>query len=147
MRARLFTKECVNAPPTINPDFDPQVLQLGIDRNHVDSNHINRIGNSNHYSLKSNTALPASIENCFYPRSSAKISGKVFAALMLAIRNATAADVPLILDFIRGLAEYEREPKAVFATEDDLLRDGFRPDPISRCVIAEWVNTPTGFAS
>jgi len=65
---------------------------------------------------------------------------------MLAIRNATAADVPLILDFIRGLAEYEREPKAVFATEDDLLRDGFGPDPKYRCVIAEWDNTPAGFA-
>ena len=65
---------------------------------------------------------------------------------MLTIRKATAADAPLILDFIRGLAEYEREPKAVVATEDDLLRDGFGPEPKYRCVIAEWDNTPVGFA-
>jgi GNAT superfamily N-acetyltransferase len=65
---------------------------------------------------------------------------------MLSIRTATIADVPLILDFIRGLAEYEREPKAVLATEDDLRRDGFGPDPKYRCLIADWNNTPAGFA-
>ena len=52
----------------------------------------------------------------------------------------------MILDFIRGLAEYEREPKAVVATEDDLLRDGFGPEPKYRCIIAEWENAPAGFA-
>lgn len=65
---------------------------------------------------------------------------------MLSIRDATSADVPLILDFIRGLAEYEREPKAVIATKDDLLRDGFGPNPKYRSVIAEWNNRPAGFA-
>lgn len=65
---------------------------------------------------------------------------------MLSIRNATAADVPIILDFIRGLAEYEREPKAVIATEQDLLRDGFGPEPKYRCLIAEWNSKPAGFA-
>jgi GNAT superfamily N-acetyltransferase len=65
---------------------------------------------------------------------------------MLSIRNATPADVPLILDFIRRLAEYEREPNAVMATEQDLLRDGFGADPKYRCVIAEWAGKPAGFA-
>lgn len=65
---------------------------------------------------------------------------------MLSIRNAIAADVPVILDFIRGLAEYEREPKAVIATEQDLLRDGFGPEPKYRCVIADWDGQPAGFA-
>jgi GNAT superfamily N-acetyltransferase len=65
---------------------------------------------------------------------------------MLSIRDATSADVPLILDFIRGLAEYEREPKAAVATEEDLLRDGFGPEPKYRCVIAEWNGKPAGFA-
>jgi GNAT superfamily N-acetyltransferase len=65
---------------------------------------------------------------------------------MISIRNATAADVPLILDFIRGLAEYEREPNAVRAKENDLLRDGFGPNPKFRCVIAYWDEKPAGFA-
>jgi GNAT superfamily N-acetyltransferase len=65
---------------------------------------------------------------------------------MLSIRNASAADAALILDFIRRLAAYEREPNSVIATEADLLRDGFGPDPKYRCVIAEWDNVPAGFA-
>jgi GNAT superfamily N-acetyltransferase len=65
---------------------------------------------------------------------------------MLSIRNATAADAALMLNFIRRLAEYEHEPHAVVATEADLLRDGFGPDPKYRCVIAEWDNAPAGFA-
>lgn len=65
---------------------------------------------------------------------------------MLSIRNATSADVSLILDFIRHLAEYEREPDAVVVTEKDLLRDGFGADPKYRCLIAEWDGTPAAFA-
>jgi len=65
---------------------------------------------------------------------------------MLSIRNATAADADLMLNFIRRLAEYEREPDAVVATEADLLRDGFGPDPKYRCVLAEWDNVAAGFA-
>jgi len=65
---------------------------------------------------------------------------------MLTIRNATIADTALILSFIRHLAEYEREPKAVVATEEDLRRDGFGPEPKFRCVIAEWDKMAAGFA-
>jgi GNAT superfamily N-acetyltransferase len=66
------------------------------------------------------------------------------------IRNAVPEDVPLILEFIRGLAIYEREPDAVTATEADLLRDGFGPEPYFHCLIAEQDagngNRPAGFA-
>jgi GNAT superfamily N-acetyltransferase len=65
---------------------------------------------------------------------------------MLSIRNAAADDAALILDFIRRLAEYEREPKAVEATEDNLRRHGFGADPLFRCLIAEWAQEPAGFA-
>ena len=62
------------------------------------------------------------------------------------IREATPADVPQILDFIRALAAYEREPDAVSATEADLLRDGFGPNPIFFCLMAEEDGAPAGFA-
>ena len=56
----------------------------------------------------------------------------------LHIREATPADVPEMLAFIRELAEYEREPHAAIATAEDLLRDGFGPRPVFQCLIAEW---------
>jgi GNAT superfamily N-acetyltransferase len=66
------------------------------------------------------------------------------------LRTATPADVPQILQFIRDLAKYEREPDAVHATEADLLRDGFGPAKRFDCLIAELVNesatTAVGFA-
>ena len=62
------------------------------------------------------------------------------------IRPATAADVTLILALIRGLAEYERAPEQVIATEEDLLRDGFGPNPFYFCLIAEHDGKPAGFA-
>jgi GNAT superfamily N-acetyltransferase len=65
---------------------------------------------------------------------------------MLNIRPATSDDIPVILEFIRALAEYEREPQAAVATADDLLRDGFGSAPKYWCVIAEWNGEPAGFA-
>ncbi|HZD95485.1 MAG TPA: GNAT family N-acetyltransferase, partial [Candidatus Sulfotelmatobacter sp.] len=44
------------------------------------------------------------------------------------------------------LAEYERDPNAVIATEEGLIRDGFGPQPKYRCLIAEWQGRPSGFA-
>ena len=65
---------------------------------------------------------------------------------MLKIRPATVNDVGLILEFICELAEYERQPQAVTATEAALVRDGFGADPKFRVVIAEWNEKPVGFA-
>jgi GNAT superfamily N-acetyltransferase len=66
------------------------------------------------------------------------------------IRNAMRDDVALILKFIHGLAEFEREPDAVTATEADLLRDGFGALPYFHCLIAEHDGLdgkhPAGFA-
>ena len=62
------------------------------------------------------------------------------------IRPAAPDDVPLILEFIRGLATFEREPDAVTATEADLLRDGFGESPYYQCLIAESDGKPAGFA-
>ncbi|HWC17785.1 MAG TPA: GNAT family N-acetyltransferase [Terriglobales bacterium] len=65
---------------------------------------------------------------------------------VLTIRDATKQHVPLILDLIRGLAKYEREPHAVVATEADLLRDGFGGNPRFHCSLAEWSGKSAGFA-
>jgi GNAT superfamily N-acetyltransferase len=65
---------------------------------------------------------------------------------MLTLRPATPSDVPNILAFIRELAEYEREPDAVLATEADLLRDGFTESRRFHSLIAEWHGNPVGFA-
>jgi GNAT superfamily N-acetyltransferase len=65
---------------------------------------------------------------------------------MLTIRSAQPADVPLIQQFIRDLADYERSPESAVATQEDLLRDGFGQQPKYRCVLAEWDGQPAGFA-
>lgn len=51
-----------------------------------------------------------------------------------------------MLEFIRGLAVYEREPDAVEATEEDLLRHGFGENPYFACLIAEHDGASAGFA-
>jgi GNAT superfamily N-acetyltransferase len=66
--------------------------------------------------------------------------------MAITIRPATCADIPQILTFIHALAEYEHEPQAVTATEADLERDGFGPNPFYFCLIAEQDGRPAGFA-
>lgn len=46
------------------------------------------------------------------------------------IRSSSREDVDTILGLIHELAVYEREPEAVKATREDLLRDGFGPRPL-----------------
>lgn len=66
---------------------------------------------------------------------------------MLKIRYATRDDVPQLLTLIRGLATYEKKRHKAVVTEDDLLRDGFGPQPKFRALIAEWNGEPAGYAS
>ena len=68
------------------------------------------------------------------------------AATSLSIREAVPSDVPEILALIRDLAVFEKEPDAAIATEEDLLRDGFGPEPYFRCIMAEWDGAIAGFA-
>ncbi len=65
---------------------------------------------------------------------------------MLHIRPATPNDIPLILDLIRELAEYEKVPEQAVATDRDIRRDGFSGNPKFRVLIAEWGGEAAGFA-
>ena len=65
---------------------------------------------------------------------------------MLNLRPAVPADAPLILAFIRELADYEREPEAAVATEADLQRYAFSDHPLVKVTMAEWEGQPAGFA-
>jgi GNAT superfamily N-acetyltransferase len=64
------------------------------------------------------------------------------------IRPATAADTPLILAFIRALADYEKLAADVTATEAQLNATLFPPTgaPVAHCVIAFADGVPAGFA-
>jgi GNAT superfamily N-acetyltransferase len=66
--------------------------------------------------------------------------------MSVTVRVATPSDAPLILGFIRELAEYERLLHEVDATEADLRRDLFGENPRCFCDIAELEGRPIGFA-
>ena len=63
----------------------------------------------------------------------------------LVIRPASVADVGLIVGFIEKLADYEKLSHEAKATEADILRDLFGPEPKVFCEIAEWDGEPVGF--
>ena len=62
------------------------------------------------------------------------------------LRPATVADVPLIMDFIRGLADHGKLAHEVVATEDSLRATLFGATPAAHVVIAEADGQPAGFA-
>lgn len=64
----------------------------------------------------------------------------------LTIRPAGREDIPLILQFIRDLAEYERLAHEVVATEAQLAGNLFGKNPQAEVVLAEWRGAPAGFA-
>ncbi|MCH8893696.1 MAG: GNAT family N-acetyltransferase [Chloroflexi bacterium] len=73
-------------------------------------------------------------------------------ASQVRIEPATPEDVALVLQFIKGLAEYEGLSDAVVATEADLRESLFGPAPSAEAVFAYHVNggnggsEPVGFA-
>ncbi len=62
------------------------------------------------------------------------------------IRAASEGDVPLILSFIKELAEYERLSHEVVANEEDLREHLFGKHPVAEVLIAEGGGRPAGFA-
>ena len=62
------------------------------------------------------------------------------------IRAASEADIAILLQLIRELAEYERLLPAVVATEADLRAALFGPQPCAEAILAECDGQPAGFA-
>src|SRR3989442_15564706 len=65
---------------------------------------------------------------------------------MLKLRKGIIKDIPLVLSFIRELAEYQRAPNAVSCTKQDLNRDVFGRNPKFHLIIAEWNAEPAAMA-
>ena len=66
--------------------------------------------------------------------------------MSLNIRPAQREDVPLILQLIRDLAEYEKLSHEMVATADMLGKWLFGERVVAEVLIAEWEGTPRGFA-
>ena len=64
----------------------------------------------------------------------------------IALRAATPADIPQILAFIRGLAEYEKLAHEAVATPALLETHLFGERPAAEVVIADVDGVPAGFA-
>jgi GNAT superfamily N-acetyltransferase len=66
--------------------------------------------------------------------------------MSLSIRNAEERDAALVFDLVCELAAYERLAHEVDASEADLARALFAPQPRVFADIAEWNGEPAGFA-
>ncbi|MGE5441305.1 MAG: N-acetyltransferase family protein [Bacteroidota bacterium] len=64
----------------------------------------------------------------------------------IVIKKACKSDTPLILSFIKQLAEYERMSDDVVATEELLKEVLFGNSPSAEVVLAYYNNEPAGFA-
>lgn len=62
------------------------------------------------------------------------------------IRKGTPSDMPSVLELIKELAVFEKEPEAVVITVDDLVSDGFSEQPLFHCFVAEVDSEIIGIA-
>jgi len=62
------------------------------------------------------------------------------------IEQAGSGDAPLILDFIKKLADYEKLSHEVVATEEALNRYLFSPEKVAEVVIGYFQDQAVGFA-
>ena len=65
---------------------------------------------------------------------------------MILIRKAKANDMVSVLDLIKELAKFEKEPNSVSIKVSDLINDGFCSNPKFRCFVAEIKNKVVGMA-
>ena len=89
--------------------------------------------------MSAHCRLPLPTANCQLPTANC-------CSVPLTIRPATEPDLPLVLTFIKGLAEYERLAHEVVATEDILRRTLFGERRVAEVVLAHDGDEPVGFA-
>jgi GNAT superfamily N-acetyltransferase len=66
--------------------------------------------------------------------------------MKISIRKAVQEDMTAVLNLIKELAVFEKEPDAVEVTVNDLERDGFGNNPEFHCFVAEVENKIEGIA-
>ncbi|RYJ41344.1 GNAT family N-acetyltransferase [Flavobacterium beibuense] len=64
----------------------------------------------------------------------------------MVIRKGQKEDMPAALELIKELAVFEKEPDAVVVTVDELVKDGFGPNPLFKTFVAEKDNEIIGMA-
>lgn len=62
------------------------------------------------------------------------------------VREAIKNDMPQVLELIKELAIFEKEPDAVEVTVEDLEREGFGENPLFTCFVAELDDETVGAA-
>jgi GNAT superfamily N-acetyltransferase len=65
---------------------------------------------------------------------------------LINIRETTAEDVPLILQFIKDIAEFEKLSGEVVATEEIITETLFGEKPSAKVILAEVGGKPVGYA-
>lgn len=66
--------------------------------------------------------------------------------MQIQIYKAEKDDMPQVLDLIKELAIFEKEPTAVEVTVQDLLNEGFGDEPLFTCFVAKVENEIVGMA-
>lgn len=66
--------------------------------------------------------------------------------MSLIIRSGEKEDMDSVLNLIKELAAFEREPNAVKITSDDLIKNGFTKNPSFYTYVAEYNGTVVGMA-
>lgn len=66
--------------------------------------------------------------------------------MQFTVRKANKKDMPAVLELIKQLAEFEKEPDAVEITLKDLENDGFGENPAFFCYVAEVNSKVEGIA-
>lgn len=64
----------------------------------------------------------------------------------MVIRKGTKKDMPAVLELIKELAAFEKEPDAVVVTAEELIKDGFGSNPLFYTFVAEEGNEIIGMA-